>query len=155
MVVLWCPTRVAIREWADTAADPESFLPRTYEWLEDLGLTETTSAMNLHWRWHRYPSLDAAVAAQQNRVRWPGLPRPFGTKAQFKICTSGSARWKDGWYRLLGVAVLFTAFLRMGGGRDLRRWVQALTRPAWHWKRWRIRRRVMRSYRESVRSIED
>ena len=154
VVVLWCPTREALREWAGAAVDPESFVPRAYEWLKDWGLIETTSAMDLHLRWDRYRSLEAAVAAHQRRIRWPGMRRPFGPKAQFKIRPE-HPQWKAGWCRLLGFAVLFRGFLRMGGGRDIRRSVNALTRPSWHWKRWKVRRGVMRFYRESVRSLED
>ena len=128
--VLWNPTLESINEWTKVA-DPDFYSdPANLSWKTPITASKFYSLVKKYApssntcsvRWDRYSSLDAMLADQRRRLRFPNNPRPLGPKAFLEVHDSESS---DSTLHIYFYKCLFQLwlFVRINGWRGLRRWI--------------------------------
>ena len=164
VVVLWNPTLESIDSWARAAdhdfySDPANVTWRTpiscsqaYSWLGAVDrkfgkLNFPLSPFRFQVRWDRYASLDAALADQRRRIRFPGAPRPFGPKSGLEIdCIESENVLQACSFRISSWLFQLWLFVRLHGWHGLRHRILVRLSPVRVYAHWRSRNRLRKLY---------
>lgn len=166
VVVLWSPTLESIDSWARAAdhdfySDPANVAWRTpislsqaYSWLGTVDrkfgkLDFPLAPVRFHVRWDRYASLNAALADQRRRIRFPGAPRPFGPKSGLEIdCVESENVLQACSFRISSWLFQLLLFVRLHGWHGLRHRILVRLSPVRVYAHWRSRNRLRKLYAE-------